>query len=629
MKKLLFLFIILSNIVYSQSKKVSQAEIDSATLNFLKIKELDSFKKVLNANKILNGWIYYYRRKGYLKYLEGEYDSVIYYEENAIKSFQNLDIKRNFDEKKLITAYYFLGLALIEKKQYAIALVNFEKSLNLCEDYPYKWKSFIIKALGDCHNALGDRRTALSYYKLSLKDSLYSSLPGPKISTMMRMGMTYFDEFNNSDSAKYYLKKSLKKSLNSDYKKNITAIHSNLGHIYESENKVDSAVYHYELQKVAYEKFKPTYTYANLFVLVNDSYVQIQKGNYTKSFENLNVVYDSIKKVEKLTRNDKDLYITVLDYFILYYVKTNNIRKALEKSEEKAKISEVFLEQFLKEKINDLEIQFKSKQKDKSILQLEKNKLQQETIIKQQKAITYSLGGLLLVIIGFGYLFWRQRKLKTQYEKVNLEQRLLRSQMNPHFIFNALNVINSLASKKSKKTNSYILKFSSLLRLILNNSREEFVSLKDEVTALENYLILQSDFNTKFNFNIQIDESLDENEIYIPPMLIQPFVENSIGHGLNSIEKGELKIRLTPVENQKLIECIIEDNGIGYSQSLENKKHTNYLHKSVSGSIVKERLKLYKKKFKVNSNFTIENRLDISQNSIGTTVVVTIPYFQD
>ena len=627
MKGFFFLCIFISNIICAQ--RVNQADIDSAVSKSFSLKELDSFKNILIANKNLEGWVYYYRKLGYKKYVKGEYDSAIYYEKEALKSFKNVEVKRDFVRNQLTTVYYFLGLAQKNKKQFAKALVNLQKSLDLANRYNYKWKGFITSCIGDCHNSLGNRKTAIQYYKHSLTDSVYRALNRPYIVDNTRIGLIFFKELNNLDSAKYYLKSALKRSFDSDYKSNITAIHSNLGDIYRNENKIDSAVYHYKLQKITYEKFKPTYEHVKLFVLANDSYVKIYKKEYRKALENLNIVYNSIKKIKRLESNDKDLYLTALDNFILYFTRTRNYEQALLKSKEKNKVLKIFHKQSLNERLQELETQYQARQKDVSIFQLKEHKKNQEIILKHQKEISYGLGVFLIAIIGFGYLFWRQRKLKNQYEQVNLEQRLLRSQMNPHFIFNALNVIQNLANKKSKKTNSYILKFSSLLRLILTNSSKEFVSLKDEIKALEDYLSLQSDFNSKFNYTIRIDKYLCEDTLYIPPMLIQPFAENSIEHGINNINKGEICINIMPMNNHKLIKCIVTDNGVGNSKTLKNKKYTNLTHKSISGDIVKERLRIYKKRFKINASFSISDLLDDSKNIIGTKVVIIIPCFED
>ena len=287
----------------------------------------------------------------------------------------------------------------------------------------------------------------------------------------------------------------------------------------------------------------------------------------------------------------------------------------------------LFLDKYEKNKereaIENLEIQYQVKQKNASISQLEENKQQQQQIITQQRIIAIILGGLLVLFSGLGYLFWKQRKLKNQYEKENLEQRLLRSQMNPHFVSNALNTVNALVDKKSDNVIPYINKLANLFRLTLSNSREEFISLNDEIAAVKYYLELQSNLSQDFDFSIKVDDEIDGDEIIIPPMLIQPFVENAILHGLvREDSRGKVTIEFTKNIPENLLQCNINDNGIGFQNSIKITKPKK--HKSISGDIVKERLAILKKKFKVNTRYTI-----MENENQGTLVELYLPYLID
>ncbi len=628
MRKLIFSFFI-SSVVFAQSDRITQAELDSTELYRASSEAIDSFKMHLQENKDLLGWPYYYSSKGYLKYFQKQYDSVIFYQEKAIKSFQESDVKRDIDENRQLLAHFFLGKALVEKKQYKKAILNYQKSLDLSKKYPYKWKSYILGGIGGCHLELGDPKAAVKYFKDALKDSLFNTVDRETILVNTKIGVTYLEEIKNSDSAHYYLKKALNRSLGSSYKSNMTAIYFNLGRIHEKKNRVDSAMYYYKLQEQAYKNFRPTYPNVYLFVLLNKSYAQIQKAQYQKAFENLNKIKDSVNTIEKIDRNDKDLYTILLDRFILYYDKTNNHKEALKVYEEKIKFLEAFQKRILKEKINDLEIQFQSEQKDKSIEQLKEAAVMQNALLAQKNITTIALAVLLLLFFVLGGVLLRQRNLQSKYEKINLEQRLLRSQMSPHFIFNALSSITGLVNENSKKASSYILNFSSLLRLILNNSREEFVLLQDEIIALENYLTLQSDFNNTFTYSLKINDSLDRDKICVPPMLIQPFIENSIEHGITKNQKGKIDVVLSSSEDKKMIKCVIEDDGVGYTLGKERKNLIKNKYRSLSSSIVRERLDIYQKKFKVSLQFKIEDILDEFDEIIGTRVVISIPYLID
>ncbi|MEM7187680.1 MAG: histidine kinase, partial [Bacteroidota bacterium] len=263
-------------------------------------------------------------------------------------------------------------------------------------------------------------------------------------------------------------------------------------------------------------------------------------------------------------------------------------------------------------------------EKEDSIRNLQETTAEQDLIITQRTIITWAVGGLFLLLGGLAYLFYRKRQADNKYRVANVEQRLLRSQLNPHFLFNALNSVVSLASVRSDKTVPYTLKLSSLLRAILQNSRAEFVTLAEELSAVEDYLELESNFSEQFSYDVQLDERIDVEELLVPPMFIQPFLENAIKHGIVGKEDGYIELRITLSEGEKSLQCIILDNGTGYSKSLEQQK-SDPQHQSVSGDILNERLQLYAKTLKSKAFFSINDL----PNDEGTRVDIHIPYVKD
>ena len=214
--------------------------------------------------------------------------------------------------------------------------------------------------------------------------------------------------------------------------------------------------------------------------------------------------------------------------------------------------------------------------------------------------------------------------LKTANHLLTLEQKALQLQMNPHFIFNVLNGIKALGnSGNPKELNKTISQFSILLRSVLNNSRLEEISLKDEIETLKNYLDLEQKMNPK-SFEYTIEKSLkniDSEEILIPPMLIQPFIENCIKHAFSpNTENAKIEV-FFKVENN-FLHFIIKDNGIGFLQSKKEKVHTN--HKSVALEVTKERIQNLTKY----NSFSIEEIKD-KLNIMGTKVSFKIPLKTD
>jgi two-component sensor histidine kinase len=221
-----------------------------------------------------------------------------------------------------------------------------------------------------------------------------------------------------------------------------------------------------------------------------------------------------------------------------------------------------------------------------------------------------------------------QRRLKMEKELVELEQKTLRLQMNPHFIFNALNSIQSqIGTGKEQEARYYLAKFSRLMRQILDNSRNTTISLEEEIRTLENYLLIEQFCNgNRFDYAIETHPSLETDFIRLPPMLLQPFVENAIKHGFrfNDPEKRG-SILITFREHGNMLECSVTDNGIGRKQSAElNKNSKETYHQSTALLVTQERLNLMNGD---QSEATLEilDLTDEKGHTTGTKVVIRLP----
>lgn len=182
--------------------------------------------------------------------------------------------------------------------------------------------------------------------------------------------------------------------------------------------------------------------------------------------------------------------------------------------------------------------------------------------------------------------------IKLEKSILELEQKALRLQMNPHFIFNVLNSIHNLIILNDSGKARYALsKFSKLMRQVLENSREKLISIDDELETIKNYIQLEKLTSTStFDLEIEIDEKLDSNEQLLPPLLIQPFVENAIIHGFKGVDyNGVIKLSFKLI-NEHLLECKIIDNGVGRVKSRQNKSQQETIHKSTALEVTQERL---------------------------------------
>jgi streptogramin lyase len=239
-------------------------------------------------------------------------------------------------------------------------------------------------------------------------------------------------------------------------------------------------------------------------------------------------------------------------------------------------------------------------------------------------------------IAGLFYLIYRfrinqirkQEKVKTSFEKklANVELSALRAQMNPHFIFNCLNSIEFYILKnETLKAAQYINDFARLIRLILQNSRSRYVPLHDEFEALDLYLQMESlRFGDKFAYTIHVDEELKEENIDIPPMLIQPYVENSLWHGImHKSEGGIVNISIKRLNGQ--LHCVIDDNGIGRKKSMEiNSKRKLKRRKSMGMDITNDRMHIINEIYQTNTRVEVIDKVDKNGDASGTRVELFI-----
>jgi sensor histidine kinase YesM len=229
-----------------------------------------------------------------------------------------------------------------------------------------------------------------------------------------------------------------------------------------------------------------------------------------------------------------------------------------------------------------------------------------------------------------------QQKNTFLSQKIKLEQELqqsmltsIKSQMNPHFLFNALNTIQSYIYTNDKENASqYLGKFSTLTRMILDMSNKEIVCIADEIKALKLYLELeQLRFEDKLHYTLQIDNAISIETAYIPSMLIQPYVENAIKHGLLH-KKNDWQLQIQFIKKNDGIVVIVDDNGIGRKRSEELNKHKARLHQSFATNANQKRLEILNKGLAHNIALEIIDKTDAHGNAFGTTVKLFIPFLK-
>jgi sensor histidine kinase YesM len=217
--------------------------------------------------------------------------------------------------------------------------------------------------------------------------------------------------------------------------------------------------------------------------------------------------------------------------------------------------------------------------------------------------------------------------VQAKQRQAEIEMRALRAQMNPHFIFNSLNSINKYILKSEHENASrYLTRFAKLIRLILDNSNSREVALTDELTALKLYIEMESlRFTSKFDYEIKVSSDVNADTLQVPPLIIQPYVENAIWHGLlHKDEGGCLSISINKLRDD-MLQCIIEDNGIGRKRATELKSKSAMSNKSLGMKLTEERIQMLNQYAASHASVTIIDLEDEMGNGTGTRVILNIP----
>lgn len=277
--------------------------------------------------------------------------------------------------------------------------------------------------------------------------------------------------------------------------------------------------------------------------------------------------------------------------------------------------------------VSDIIIQYENEAKNNEILKLaSENELVKSKLLRNQ-VIFWSALFTLAIVAGILIAISRNRQLRHEKKILTLEQDMLRSQMNPHFIFNSLNSIKLYIINNEKENAVYYLnKFSKFIRKILIASTEKEISLEDELETMQLYMNIENiRFSNDIDFTVQVDSDLSTSTIKVPSLILQPFLENALWHGLSS-KKENKKIELKVFrKNSEFVNISIIDNGIGRKAS-EKINHGRVLkRKSVGLAITKARLANFSKRFTVDYKLDIEDLYDAQGHPSGTKVTVLIP----
>ena len=497
----------------------------------------------------------------------------------------------------------------------------------------------LYEILGDAYVGLGEVDKAVAFYEEGLKIADKNQI-APKTIDLNSKIATAYAKGNRLQEANAYFNNSLELSSGQAPQRAVQE-KEKVADFYNKKNQFGQEI---QLRKKSLEDLKkiPKSEVADGVSIENDS-ISAQRINYKianayiaqdKYDEAIPYLEESIKDADVdddlLVRKDatrklsevykyKGDYTKALATYQEYVAVVDTLY--VRKEQEIARAARFNRELAAKQsRISGLE-QERELAQSKYSLALTEQQLVAESI-KRQNWIIYSLiFGMLLMGLA-AYFFYRSNKQQKLANNL-LALKSLRSQMNPHFIFNALNSVNNFIAKSDERSaNRYLSDFSTLMRAVLENSDEDFIPLSKELELLELYTKLEhSRFSDKFDYRITVDEDIDIDAFQIPPMLLQPYIENAIWHGLRYREdKGFLQIGIKQ-KDKLALEISITDNGIGRKNSAALKTQNQKKQKSKGMGNIKKRIEILNDMYKDRVDVFIS---DLETNGTGTKVLFTI-----
>ncbi|GAO42355.1 histidine kinase [Flavihumibacter petaseus] len=506
--------------------------------------------------------------------------------------------------------------------------------------------------MGNLYSAAGEKETALQYFRTAAQNAK----PINPVRYNYLLGVIARSQ-DKLDSAIYYYEKSYQcvARMTTDTmmrKRSRYFVNGLTGGVYLQQHKYDAAIEQFKAPLPFFEKGNDKGNI--MWMLGSLAKCYLAKKAFATSFQYAKQLLATARETgaRPAIRDAYQLYwqnydgLGKTDSAYKYNLKYSALKDSILSDEYRRNMALAEMKSLDEQQKAKISLLQKDHQLDQQKLSLQQQKLKSESLLRY---ILMAMAGAFMLIGFFIFRYInlkrkneqqqlkhelelqqlesRKAKLEFQQQATELEMQALRAQMNPHFIFNCLSSINRyILINKTAEASDYLTKFSRLIRMALQNAEKPFIALETDLEALRLYLDLERlRFKNAFNYSITFVNAIDANTVYIPPMLIQPFAENAIWHGLmHKKDIGSLDIQLC-AEN-KTLTCMITDNGIGREMASGFKSRSAEKNKSMGVGITTGRLALLNKAAHKPAVFDIEDLVDNMGNACGTKVILSLPF---
>jgi tetratricopeptide (TPR) repeat protein len=530
------------------------------------------------------------------------------------------------DKKIVCKAYYNLAVRLLETEDYYAATENLQQSIKLSEKIKFD----------DCILYAKTSLAVVKYRMKSIDESIKLNMeiaPKAKDSKLFNLypailknlGVCY-EAKGDYDKAEQYCSTALAASAKYNIHEGVDILYRNMASVKLKKGQVDSVIYYANkcLDLVGPES-KSMHV---INITLAEAYTA--KKQYEKAEKHL-VEFMRQQQKQGTTTFVSDAYGALSNL----YKKWGKYKEACRYYELNSVLKDSILSEENSRNVADLQAFYWGQQKKNELALAKKNEelksKEAEEAITKNKLYASQRNGLIaaiILVIVFSMLLYRinlqRKKNKLTQQVYELELKAIRAQMNPHFLFNALSAIQMLINKNDiKQSNLALAKFGRLMRLILEYSEKQTVSIEDEIKMLELYIELEN-LRFPFHYSINVDQSIDKENAQIPSMLIQPYVENAIKHGISTKpDNRSISIQLKQDKDKHLL-CTVEDDGIGRMQA-EASKSKYSQHKSMGTKLSQERFELLNKLNAKGANVVINDLHTETGDPAGTRVELCIP----
>lgn len=595
-------------------------------------KYADSVHLLSEALHYDKGIAYAHYHYGNIELAEGNYDQAL---DHLYKDLQFQE--QQADSFRIVNALFAIGKVYKSRSDLDKAIDMYYRVVKICEHTKdTQGLAMALNSMGGIFREMKNYPEAIKHYKQANAISMKMNLTKDYAMGLQNIGNVY-NAMQSYDSAIRYDTQALEviQPLHLPYEEAIVL--GNLGAVYQQKEQYEKAL-PYQLQSLAIKRKLPNKR--SLTFGLHDvglTYLKLKQYRqaevYLKEGLSLAQEIQSKELLQHLYQALADLAVAKSDY-----------RTAYQFNELSQQWKDSVLNESTIRQINELQTKYETEKKDKQISLLAKeSEIQAKEAQRQATLNQASIGGLIAVILLAGLIVYASlQKLKNQkriakkdnelrearfmQEIASLEMKALRAQINPHFLFNCINSINVMIMNGERESASkYLAKFSKLIRLILENAEKSTVSLQSEIMLLESYIQLEAlRFKERINYEVAVDPEIVMEDTYIPSMVLQPFIENAIWHGLmhKGKEGGTIRISVNKMDEGLL--CTIEDNGVGRERARELSERSILKSKSMGIKITEDRLRLLSRE-QLKELIHITDLKDTHNQALGTRVEISIP----